>query len=183
MQCPAAPSDTPTHSTPPHTKRHMLIWSARGRGGAICPRFSISYGFVYRFSITCQVGMKGQKLSSDQIDPATGYKTPHCALQFPTAVVAKTLPSALCFHCLRGQDTAFCLVFSLPYWSRHCLLLCVSTAFVAKTPPFALLPSALCFHCLRGQDTAFCFVFPLPSWQSHRLLPCRSSGCQPTGSA
>ena len=48
-----------------------------------------------------------------------------------------------CFHCLRGQDTAFACR--------------VSTAFAAKTLPLPLR------HCLRGQDTAFASkTLPLP---------------------
>ena len=49
---------------------------------------------------------------------------------------------ALCVHCLRGKDTAICFVFPLSSWPRHCHLLCVFTAFVAKTLPLPCVSTA-----------------------------------------
>ena len=107
---------------------------------------------------------------------------------------------ALCFHCLRGSDTALCLVFplpshrlrhrlclafSLPSWLRHVPLPCVSTAFVAKALPLPCRSSGnnstLLPHKYGGgeQSTAFpwCFHCRLSALIAMPFIAVCSSSC------
>ena len=50
---------------------------------------------------------------------------------------------AMCFHCLRGQATAFPMRVPLPSLPSHCLSHACSTALVAKTLPLPCVSTAL----------------------------------------
>ena len=79
-----------------------------------------------------------------------------------------------------SKSTAFCLVFPLCPWPKHCLLPCVSTVSMAKAVlfltvliRFKAVPFALClFHCIHGQGSA------LALWSEAMPLPCSLRQCR-----